>query len=121
MHTARDLFSDRKFCKKRFGPAPFPPMLRAALRRIGRADLIGNSKRLLIPAYQPATHRDVQVPREPGQREQLGAGLAPEGARKVGRIKTQHTGLRHIAPLKKANRPPRNFHPGSPTGAGKRR
>src|SRR4029453_8316502 len=30
------------------------PMLRAALRRMGRADLIGNGKQHLIPAYQPA-------------------------------------------------------------------
>lgn len=30
------------------------PMLRAALKRMGRADLIGNGKRHLVPAYQPA-------------------------------------------------------------------
>ena len=30
------------------------PMLRAALKRMGREDLIGNGKRHLVPSYQPA-------------------------------------------------------------------
>ena len=30
------------------------PLLREALRRMGRADLIGNGKRHLVPSYQPA-------------------------------------------------------------------
>ena len=29
-------------------------MLREALKRMGRADLIGNSKKHLVPAFQPA-------------------------------------------------------------------
>ena len=29
------------------------PLLREALKRMGRADLIGNGKQHLIPAYQP--------------------------------------------------------------------
>jgi hypothetical protein len=55
------------------------PVLRDALRRMGRADLIGNSKRHLVPAYQP-----------------LGTGRQPEGARrpeKYQKFRTQHTGL----------------------------
>jgi uncharacterized radical SAM protein YgiQ len=55
------------------------PMLREALRRMGRADLIGSGKRQLIPAYQPA-----------------GTGLKPEGVRKPTKyqqFRTQHTGL----------------------------
>jgi len=58
------------------------PMLRAALRRMGRADLIGGGRHQLIPACQPA-----------------GTGAAPEGARgharpRAGRpFRTQHTGL----------------------------
>jgi uncharacterized radical SAM protein YgiQ len=53
------------------------PLLRAALKRMGRAELIGNSKRHLIPAWQPA-----------------GTGAAPEGARaKTENFRTQHTGL----------------------------
>jgi hypothetical protein len=30
------------------------PLLRDALRQMGRADLIGNSKKQLIPSFQPA-------------------------------------------------------------------
>ena len=103
MQTARDLFPYRKLWARRFGLAPSLPMSRAALRRMGRGDLIGNAKHQLIPSYQPA-----------------GTGHAHEGARKGQPFKTQHTGLPHVAPPKKANRPARNFHTGSPTGAGKR-
>jgi len=87
------------------------PMLRIALRRMGRGDLIGSGRHQLIPSYQPA-----------------GTGLAPEGARAGKAFKTQHTGLPSTAPVKgdrpkpRANaRPPRHINPGSPTGAGKRR
>jgi uncharacterized radical SAM protein YgiQ len=55
------------------------PLLREALKRMGRADLIGNSKRHLVPTYQPA-----------------GTGGQPEGARrpeKYQKFRTQHTGL----------------------------
>jgi uncharacterized radical SAM protein YgiQ len=57
------------------------PMLRAALRRMGRDDLIGDGKHQLIPSWQPA-----------------GTGLAPEGRRRKravgpGTALTQHTGL----------------------------
>ena len=55
------------------------PTLREALKRMGRADLIGNSKRHLVPTYQPA-----------------GTGKQGEGARrpeKYQKFRTQHTGL----------------------------
>jgi uncharacterized radical SAM protein YgiQ len=53
------------------------PLLREALRRMGRSDLIGNGKQQLIPAWQPAH-----------------TGGAPEGQRQAGRpFRTQHTGL----------------------------
>jgi uncharacterized radical SAM protein YgiQ len=55
------------------------PLLREALRRMGRADLIGNGKQHLVPVYQP-----------------LGTGRLAEGARRGGKgraFKTQHTGL----------------------------
>ena len=55
------------------------PMLREALRRMGRADLIGNGKQHLIPAYQPT-----------------GTGGASEGHRGGSAqrpFRTQHTGL----------------------------
>jgi hypothetical protein len=53
------------------------PLLREALRRMGRADLIGNSRRHLVPAWQPP-----------------GRGRAAEGRRGTSRpFSTQHTGL----------------------------
>ncbi|MGA0032240.1 MAG: YgiQ family radical SAM protein [Burkholderiales bacterium] len=55
------------------------PLLRDALRRMGRRDLIGNGKHQLVPTFQPA-----------------GTGLKPEGARKPRKyqsLRTQHTGL----------------------------
>ncbi len=58
------------------------PVLREALRRMGRADLIGNGKMQLVPSYQPA-----------------GTGGAEEGKRggSVHRpFKTQHTGLPRV-------------------------
>jgi len=36
------------------------PVLRAALRRMGRADLIGNGKRHLVPGWQPQGHNRTQ-------------------------------------------------------------
>jgi len=62
------------------------PMLREALRRMGRADLIGAGKHQLIPAWQP-----------------IGTGTAPEGKRKAAAktqqpqpFRTQHTGLKGV-------------------------
>ena len=55
------------------------PVIRDALKRMGRAELIGNSKRHLVPAYQP-----------------VGTGKLPEGARRPNKyqtMRTQHTGL----------------------------
>jgi uncharacterized radical SAM protein YgiQ len=55
------------------------PVLREALRRMGRADLIGSGKHQLVPAYQPS-----------------GTGDNAEGRRNVGAsrpFRTQHTGL----------------------------
>jgi uncharacterized radical SAM protein YgiQ len=49
------------------------PLLREALRRMGRADLIGNGRHQLVPAYQPA-----------------GTG---EQRERHGTFRTQHTGL----------------------------
>jgi hypothetical protein len=52
------------------------PLLREALRRMGRADLIGNGRQQLIPAYQPQ-----------------GSGAAAPGRRGSRPFRTQHTGL----------------------------
>ena len=103
------------------------PLLREALKRMGRADLIGNGKKHLIPSWQPA-----------------GTGGQPEGARgtepQTGkRFATQHTGLPRFEKKtakktkrgadKTAGKPggasgkSRHGHnkPGSPSGRGKRR
>jgi uncharacterized radical SAM protein YgiQ len=54
------------------------PLLREALKRMGRADLIGNGKQHLIPAYQPVSP----------------AGTAGgRGSRAALPFRTQHTGL----------------------------
>jgi hypothetical protein len=59
------------------------PMLREALRRMGRADLIGGGKQHLVPSWQPAG---------------TGTGTGPGGEGRRGRIQpgvalTQHSGL----------------------------
>jgi hypothetical protein len=60
------------------------PLLRETLKRMGRADLIGNGKQHLIPAYQPVTK-----------------AWAPAKGAPAARFRTQHTGL------PKTGRPPR--------------
>jgi uncharacterized radical SAM protein YgiQ len=58
------------------------PVLREALKRMGRSDLIGNGKHHLIPAFQP-----IGAARSPGGARVAGSGAAPPPFR------TQHTGL----------------------------
>ncbi|MCP5451625.1 MAG: YgiQ family radical SAM protein [Gammaproteobacteria bacterium] len=103
------------------------PLLREALKRMGRADLIGNGKRHLIPLWQPTGTG-------------LGGGEGQRAGRKHGpqTFLTQHTGLPlrtdgSEPSLKKGGtrgdsskpmpdrRPARAFTQGSPCGAGKRR
>jgi len=58
------------------------PLLREALRQMGRSDLIGNGRQQLIPTYQP-----------------IGTGRAHEGQRKkpaTQPFRTQHTGLPRV-------------------------
>jgi uncharacterized radical SAM protein YgiQ len=99
------------------------PLLRETLRQMGRADLIGNGKRHLIPLWQPA-----------------GTGASGGEGGRAGRkhgaqtFLTRHTGLpprsegRKTAsgqpapkPLATDRRPSRAFTQGSPCGGGKRR
>jgi len=77
------------------------PVLREALRRMGRADLIGSGKHQLVPAYQPS-----------------GTGDNAEGRRNVGTnrpFRTQHTGL-PTTPRTPSRTPrsPQRARPGSP-------
>ena len=68
------------------------PLLREALRRMGRADLIGPGRQQLIPSWQPA-----------------GTGLAKEGQRAAptrGKpMRTQHTGLPNTPRARATGRP----------------
>jgi hypothetical protein len=62
------------------------PVLREALRRMGRADLIGPGKRCLVPAWQPAGTGEHE-----GRRR-------PQAAKP---FRTQHTGLPDAPPRKR--------------------
>jgi uncharacterized radical SAM protein YgiQ len=62
------------------------PLLREALKTLGRADLIGNGKQHLIPTYQPAADGGYQSPR---RKNSTPAQAAP----RRGSLLTQHTGL----------------------------
>jgi uncharacterized radical SAM protein YgiQ len=84
------------------------PVLREALRRMGRADLIGSGKHQLVPSYQPGGAGE----RPEGRRHAGGSegdhqgdtagGQARRGAGGAARpFRTQHTGLPHTP------RPPR--------------
>ncbi len=57
------------------------PILREALKRMGRADLIGPGKHQLVPAWQPAGTGE----KHEGKRRPRGDGAQP--------FRTQHTGL----------------------------
>ncbi|MCD6079585.1 MAG: YgiQ family radical protein, partial [Ramlibacter sp.] len=62
------------------------PVLREALKSMGRADLIGSGKHQLIPAYQPITDGSYQSAR---RKNSTPTPVKPA----PGRILTQHTGL----------------------------
>lgn len=69
------------------------PILRDALKQMGRADLIGNGKHHLVPNWQPS-----------------GTGQSPEGARITRKAKpytTQHTGLPPLSRTTKKSRRPK--------------
>ena len=88
------------------------PLLREALKAMGRADLIGNGKHHLIPTFQPLGDGGYQSARKKNSTQAVAQPAATKvkpGARPMaqpvkGRVLTQHTGL-----------PPRA------TGAGKAR
>ena len=63
------------------------PMLREALIRMGREDLIGGSKNQLVPLNQPRDGGNYQSPRRKNSSAKQNARL------KKGRLLTQHTGL----------------------------
>jgi uncharacterized radical SAM protein YgiQ len=63
------------------------PLLRDALKALGRADLIGNGKHQLIPTYQPATDGAYQSARRKN------STLPGAVSARRGQAITQHTGL----------------------------
>ncbi|QCO20586.1 YgiQ family radical SAM protein [Acinetobacter cumulans] len=88
------------------------PLLREALKEMGRQDLIGNSKQHLIPTYQPASvegeYKSARKKNssvagdsqkrtgEQGNRTKAAQGQRPSNTKKrpeQGQILTQHTGL----------------------------
>ncbi|WP_342720287.1 YgiQ family radical SAM protein [Acidovorax sp. FHTAMBA] len=78
------------------------PLLREALKAMGRADLIGNGKHHLIPTFQPLTDGGYQSARRKnstpvGQKAEVPKAqpmrAAKPGQPQKGRILTQHTGL----------------------------
>jgi uncharacterized radical SAM protein YgiQ len=84
------------------------PLLRAALKDMGRADLIGNGKHQLIPTYQPAGG-DGYVSARRKNSTVAGARSSPVSAARKGQLLTQHTGLpprvTGAAPVAKKKRP----------------
>lgn len=77
------------------------PLLREALKSMGRADLIGNAKHQLIPTNQPlnkesgeySTARKKNSSVAGDSRKRSGASQQPTPQPKKGQILTQHTGL----------------------------
>ncbi len=68
------------------------PLLREALKAMGRADLIGNGKMHLIPTFQPQTDGGYTSARRKNSTVAPKTGAARAGVVK-GRVLTQHTGL----------------------------
>ena len=93
------------------------PLLREALKSMGRADLIGNGKHHLIPTFQPMTDGSYSSARRKNSTPVGKAGAQPS----KGRMLTQHTGL---PPRDNGSAPKGGGTKGAaarPSGAGKRR
>lgn len=69
------------------------PLLREALKRMGRADLIGNGKHHLIPSWQPLTDGGYTSARRKNSTAPAAGAKMPVAKPSKGRILTQHTGL----------------------------
>jgi hypothetical protein len=80
------------------------PLLREALKAMGRSDLIGNGKHHLIPSWQPLAEDGYKSARRKnstgaGEKSSVslstakGAGLGSNTQPKKGQLLTQHTGL----------------------------
>ena len=90
------------------------PMLREALRRMGRSDLIGSGKQQLVPAWQPAGTGEAHEGRRGHAGAKPGARAQP--------FRTQHTGLPTTPGLPRKAAPGNTARPGSRNeGGGSRR
>jgi uncharacterized radical SAM protein YgiQ len=110
------------------------PVLREALRRMGRANLIGNGPQHLIPSYQPPGTGETGEGRRAGFKHgsqgappvKRGGPRAPApaagvpGARAPQPFRTQHTGLPRTPADARGGRPsaPRGGPRGAPRGRG---
>ncbi len=68
------------------------PLLREALKAMGRSDLVGNGKHHLIPTFQPLTDGNYSSARRKNSTTPA-ARSASDGRVQPGRVLTQHTGL----------------------------
>jgi hypothetical protein len=68
------------------------PLLREALKTMGRADLIGNGKHHLIPTFQPLTDGGYTSARRKNSTP-VGKAATASGTPSRGKLLTQHTGL----------------------------
>jgi uncharacterized radical SAM protein YgiQ len=97
------------------------PLLREALKTMGRADLIGNGKHHLIPTFQPLTDGGYQSARRknstPVKASERAAAVVKPGQPKPGQLLTQHTGLPPRAGTAAKAAP---MKPDSPVAKGKR-
>ena len=74
------------------------PLLREALRQMGRSDLIGNGRNQLVPTYQPiGTGRAHEGRRKPGKTPAASTRPQPAAKAKLAPpFRTQHTGLPRV-------------------------
>jgi uncharacterized radical SAM protein YgiQ len=79
------------------------PLLREALKSMGRADLIGNGKHHLIPTFQPSTDGSYVSARRKNSTVAVSKAKAPQ----PGQLLTQHTGL---PPRVTGKAPAKNFN-----------
>ncbi|MDD5030471.1 MAG: YgiQ family radical SAM protein [Rhodoferax sp.] len=86
------------------------PLLREALKAMGRADLIGNGKQHLIPTFQPATDGSYQSARRKNSTPVVAPSQrAGQGAR-PGQLLTQHSGMPPRATGAERTKPVKNFN-----------
>ncbi|PIQ54914.1 MAG: YgiQ family radical SAM protein [Comamonadaceae bacterium CG12_big_fil_rev_8_21_14_0_65_59_15] len=86
------------------------PLLRDALKAMGRADLIGNGKHHLIPTFQPATDGSYQSARRKNSTSVPLKPLRSGVSARPGQLLTQHTGLPPRATGVVKTKPTKNFN-----------